>query len=209
MKNTYKIIYLVFILTIFFGNALADDSTEKSENSKMIVKKPSVAMTRTARGGKMGELYINSPVEVLKEEGDWLMVNIKTWVKKADLANEVKRNTNTSSKIIMPSKELVLDSYSTRIVKEGLPEKRVYLTLKLKNNTKVRVQDWEALLVATVKDEVVFRESLSDDNKVIEPGKTIEVNFYWEPSEKPFSYLENASPKDTLLKLYKVKLNQS
>lgn len=208
MKNTYKIIYLVFILTIFFGNALADDSTEKSENSKMIVKKPSVAMTRTARGGKMGELYINSPVEVLKEEGDWLMVNIKTWVKKADLANEVKRNTNTSSKIIMPSKELVLDSYSTRIVKEGLPEKRVYLTLKLKNNTKVRVQDWEALLVATVKDEVVFRESLSDDNKVIEPGKTIEVNFYWEPSEKPFSYLENASPKDTLLKLYKVKLNQ-
>ena len=162
-------------------------------------------MTRTLRGGKMGEVYINSPVEVVKEEGDWAQVNIKAWVRKDGLSGAIKK---TKTSVSVPSSELIIKSYSTKIAEEGLPEKRVYLALKLKNDTKEPIKNWSALLVATVKGKVAFRETISDDSKSIAPGKEIEVNFYWEPSEKPFSYLETATPKGTTLELYKVKLNQ-
>jgi len=194
----------ILILTIFFNNSIAQES---NKSSKLIVKKPSITMTRSPRGGKMGEVYINSPVEVVKEDGDWALVSIKAWVKKDGLAGKIKKSTKTTG-VVVPSKDLTVETYSTRIVEEGLPEKRVYLKLKLKNNTKQLVKEWSALLVATVNDKVAFRETISDDSKQIAAGKEIEVNFYWEPGEKPFSYLETATPEGTVLKLYKVKLNQ-
>ena len=202
IQNFFSLVFTatIFILTIFFDNSIAEN-----KSSKLIVKKPSLMMTRTLRGGKMGEVYINSPVEVVKEDGDWAQVNIKAWVRKDGLSGAIKK---TKTSVSVSSSELIINSYSTKIAEEGLPEKRVYLALKLKNNTKGPIKNWSALLVATVKNKVAFRETISDHSKSIAPGKEIEVNFYWEPSEKPFSYLETATPEGTILKLYKVKLNQ-
>ena len=98
----------ILILTMFFDNSLAQESsTTEKKSSKLIVKKPSLTMTRTPRGGKMGEVYINSPVEVVKEDGDWALVSIKTWVKKDGLAGHVKKSTNTTG-AVGPSKDLTV-----------------------------------------------------------------------------------------------------
>ncbi len=176
---------------------VADNSTKAT----MIVKQPSVVMARTARGSKMGELYINSPVTVEKEDGEWVLVSLKSWVKKDGLGvTAVAQPTKTM--IGQASTELVIESFSTKIVQDGLPEKRVYLTLKLKNKTAQVINAWKALLIAQSGETVYFREQISDDTKSIPAGQSIELNFYWEPSEPPYQHLYNANAESFKLELY-------
>ena len=202
----YKILSFILINLVLQNFAVAQ--TEHQQN--LIVKQPSIIMTRTAKGGKMGEVYINSPVTVEKEDGEWALVSIKAWVKKEGLGATAAANPPTPS-VAKASDVLIIESFSTRTVEQGLPEKRVYLALKLKNNSSAPITSWKAILVAqaipiVANDEVLFRESISDDSKTIAPGQTIEINFYWEPSEVPFQYLKDVTPQTLKLELYQLVL---
>lgn len=200
----YKI--LSYLLICLLLPTLATAQTEVATKTNMIIKQASVMMARAPRGGKMGELYINSPVSVEKEEGEWVLVSLKTWIKKDGLGTSVAAvatpNTGKASDV------LVIETFSTRIVEQGLPEKRVYLTLKLKNNSAAPIAAWKAILIAQEDSTVFFREPISDDTKVIPAGQSVELNFYWEPNEPPFKHLENSTPESFKLQLSQVVLER-
>lgn len=196
----YKI--LSYLLTILLFANFAYSQTETAVKQNLVVKQASIPMTRSPSGGKMGEIYINTPVTVEKEEREWVLVTLKAWVKKEGLGSFAASSPAASA--TRPSDILIIETFSTRIVQEGLPEKRVYLTLKLKNKSNAPIESWKGILVAQANSAVAFREQISDDTKTIPPGQTIELNFYWEPSEPPFQHLQNATPESLKLELYQV-----
>lgn len=187
---------------ILFITSFAN-AQQQTENETLVVNQTSVTMTSGPGGGKMGELYINSPVVVEEIRGNWARVTLQTWIKKDGLAkSEVgsKTPTNTSK----ASSELVIEKFSIDKAREGVPKGRIYLTLKLKNNSPKKIQSWKALLVAQSGSEVLFREQLADNTKPMEVGGTTELDFYWTPREEPFKHLSDTSPEKLKLEFYQV-----
>lgn len=195
---------LFFTVEISHAESVKKESVKKeSASKKAYVKNTSQLIARSPSGRKMGELYINSPVEVLEEKNGWSKVSVKTWIRTNALAEKTKKKTKKG----VSSGEIKVSSYTTKIVSDGLPTKRMYVNLKLKNTTKKDITGWSALLVAQSEGSVLFREPIADDTKIIKANSIIDISFYWEDGEKPFNALFGTKPSDVDLQLYKLKLN--
>lgn len=206
---TYFLIPLALLVHAEFGpHAFAQAKAEQKpsdsgESETLYVSTPSQLIASKPGGRKLGEIYINTPVEVIEEKGDWSRIAVDVWIRSKSLASKTKKKGKSQAS----NNFIKVEKYSTRIVKDGLPAPRVYLALTLKNVSKVYIHSWSALLVAQQSGEVLFREPLADDTKAIAPGSSVELQFYWERNEKPFSYLEGSKDGELDLGFYKTKVN--
>jgi len=179
----------------------ASSDLNEDKTKTLYVRNSSQLIARTPSGRKMGELYINSPVKLLEEKNGWAKVSVETWIRSNALTEKKKKKRKAGAS----SKDLKILSYKTRIVSDGLPAKRLYVTLKLKNTTKKLISSWNSLLVGQQGGKVFFREPIADDTKPIKAGESSEINFYWEDGEKPFNTLFGVKPSEVQLNLYKLK----
>ncbi len=178
---------------------------QQPEKETLVVNQPSMAILNGPGGGKMGELYINSPVVVEEIRGNWAHVTVQTWIKKDGLGKS-ETTSQTPTNTSKASTELVIEKFSIDKAREGVSKGRIYLTLTLKNNSPKKINSWKALLVAQAGSEVLFREQLADNTKPIEVGSTTELEFFWTPREEPFSHLSDTVPEKLKLEFYQVVL---
>jgi hypothetical protein len=214
------LVFFIFQVFLVFSALAQDDATAadaistsekkdvdrvagESEKETLYISSPSQLIASNPGGRKLGELYINTPVRVLEEKGDWSRVSAEVWVRSKALTSKTRKKKKSKAS----SDFLQIQKYSTRVVKDGLPTPRVYLAVTIKNISKVFIRSWSALLVAQQGGSVLFREPLADDTKAINPGGTVELQFYWERGEKPFPFLENSQDGDLELAFYKTKVN--
>ena len=188
---------------------LEDAGTAETEEvvvETFYIKSPSQVITKSPGGGKIGEIYINTPVKKVKDSGSWTQISVNAWVRSSALVTKSKRK-NVAKLGFDPGSIKIID-FSTRLVKEGVPSTRAYLTLRLKNVGEKPVYSWQALLVAQSGGDVLFRETISDDTTKLPAGGSRDVNFYWEEQEKPFAYIADANKDEINFSLFKIKINR-
>jgi hypothetical protein len=194
----FAIFAAVSTCLLFASNSWAAD--------KLYIRNPKQVITKSPGGGKIGELYINTPVMVEELGESWTQVTVKAWVRTKGLVEKSRKKK--ASAIGFDTGVLKVAEFSTRIVREDVPSPRAYVTLHLKNTGDRPIYSWSGMLVAQANDEVLFREPLSDDTKSIMPSKVVEVSFFWEGHEKPFNYIVSAKEDELKFQLLKLKINR-
>lgn len=175
-------------------SAAAEQLYVQSANQKLLT---------APHGASLATLSANTPAVMVEDKGDWVKVSIEGWV---------RRNTLTSraAQVAAPSsgQPIELASYTVER-KEEKGQKKVDLTLKVKNNTSSTVSSWRAIM--TVQDrstnQVLFSISVSHDDANIAPGKTGEVTYYFDWSEQQYDILLNNYPNNLKISLFRVEVS--
>jgi hypothetical protein len=197
------IFFSLFLLLTILSSAFAQDDT----GSYYYVDKPALPLCVDPGGSKRGELAVGAPVKVLEHKGDWVRVSVEGWVRETLLSKAAMSKDSVQVAAEKGDSPLVVAKYNAKPVENEGGEKRIALTLMLKNTTSATVSSWSGILVAIKDGKVLVREPLSQDRTSIAPGATGEASFYWDVSEKPYSVLKD-SPADSLdFQLLKTKVN--
>jgi hypothetical protein len=195
---------LAFILVALLASSWAQ--AEEVPGSVSYVSTLEQTLCKSPGGPKTGELYLGTSVVAKEQRGDWVLVAVEGWVRAASLQSAPPAQKPAREEAPSP---LVVGSFSTRHVTEGVPQERVYLDLVLKNNSPRPVAVWKAALVGEDRatGELLLREVVSDDSAAIPVGGQGQVSFFWEPHERAFNVVLGATPAKIQFRLIEVEID--
>ena len=165
----------------------------------------------TPKGAVVGELVRGTRMQVIEEKGSWVKVSVEGWIWKESTATvKPEAHGSTAEPLELVSFNKV---YLAKDIKNGQFSDKVYLSVKVKNNTNARISGWRGVLILSNGfGDTVFRGRLTDGTANIKPGGVAEAGFSWEDNQfikdEPFDKLMAYSVENLAAEFTDVKLIQ-
>lgn len=162
-----------------------------AEPSYVKPRPASIPAHQSIGGSPIGQLYLNSKLEVVEVKDQWTKVKVDAWVKSADITPVVDQAQVKAAQL----EALLLVDHNIQTYSE--PTNKVYLGVTIKNQGTTIIPTWKAFLVAKdTTGKEVFRTVIADDTANLAPGATKDTGFYWESADPEYDMLKGAKKGD-------------